>query len=79
MAKVDSMMFSINVKLKNKHTSLKRRQISKTIRSGGYRVITSNVQWKKNLKRGNIHFLNVMNRSANVEAHSIISIAFCLR
>ena len=52
MAKVDSMMFSINVKLKNKHTSLKRRQISKTIRSGGYRVTLPMFNGRKILKGG---------------------------
>ena len=36
MAEVDSMVFSMDVKIKNKHdASLKRRRISKTITSGG--------------------------------------------
>ena len=36
---VDSMMFSMDVKLKNKDTFIKRRHISKTITSGRYRFI----------------------------------------
>ena len=52
MAKVDSMRFWINVKLKNKCTSLKRNKISKTIRSGGYRVILAMFNGRKILKGG---------------------------
>ena len=36
---VDSMMFSMEVKLKNKDTFITRRHISKTITSGRYRFI----------------------------------------
>lgn len=39
MAEGDSIMFSMDVKIKNKHASLKRTRISKTITSGGYGVI----------------------------------------
>ena len=38
MAEVDSMIFSMDAKLKNKHTSLKRRRISRAITSGRYRL-----------------------------------------
>ena len=40
------------VKLKNKHTSLKRRQISKTIRSGRSRVTLPMFNGRKILKGG---------------------------
>ena len=52
MVKDDLMMFSIDVKLKNKHTSLKRRCISKMMTSGGYRVILPMFDGRKILKRG---------------------------
>ena len=39
MAAVDLGMFLMDVKLKIKHTSLKRRPISKAIMSGRYRFI----------------------------------------
>ena len=47
MAKVDLVMFLINVKLKNKHTSLKRRPISKAIMSGRYRFILPKFDGRK--------------------------------
>lgn len=39
MGEVDLVMFLMDVKLKIKHTSLKRRPISKAIMSGRYRFI----------------------------------------
>ena len=39
VAEGDSIMFLMDVKIKKKHASLKRTRISKTITSGGYRVI----------------------------------------
>ena len=54
MAEVDSMMFSMAAKLKNKHTSIKRRCISKTITSVGYRVEY-------------VYLLRVLNSYANVD------------
>ena len=51
VAEVDSMMFSMDVELKNKHTSIKRRRISKTITSGRYRVILPMFNERKILKQ----------------------------
>ena len=59
MAEVDSMMFSMNVKLKNKHTSIKRRRI--------FKVYSSNVQWKKNIETQNIYIY-----ISSVNDHSLI-------
>ena len=50
--KVDSMMFSMDVELKNMHTSVKRRCISKVIMSGRYRFILPMFDGRKILKQG---------------------------
>lgn len=53
MEEAASMMFSMDVKIKNKHdASLKRRHISKTITSGGYRVTLPKFNGRKILKQG---------------------------
>ena len=36
MAEVDLLMFSMDVKLQNKHTSIKGRHVSKAMTSGRY-------------------------------------------
>ena len=64
-------MFSMDVKLKNKHTSKKRTRISNAITCGRYRFILPMFDGKKILQWIYI-FLNVMYRSANVEVPSII-------
>ena len=64
-------MFSMDVKLKNKHTCKKRTRISNAITCGRYRFILSMFDGKKILQWIYI-FLNVMYRSANVEVPSII-------
>ena len=57
MAQVDSMTFLMDVKLKNKRTSIKRRCISKTITSGRYRFILPKFDGRKILKQGMYIFL----------------------
>lgn len=52
IAEVDSMMFSMDVKLKSEHTSVKRRRTSKTITSSGYRVIFPMFDGRKILQQG---------------------------
>jgi len=51
MAKVDSIKFSLNVKLEYYYTSIKRRRISKAITSGRYRLILPMFRGRKFLKQ----------------------------
>ena len=59
MAEVDLVMFLMGVKLKTKHTSLKRRPISKAIMSGRYRFILPKFDGRK-ISKLRIHmYINI--------------------
>ena len=55
MAEVDTMLFLMDFKLKNKHTSIKRRHISKTIMSGRYRFTLPMFNAKKKILKQGIY------------------------
>ena len=72
MAELEMMTFSVDIKLKNKHTSTERKAHFLNENFWYIQVYSSNVWWKKNLKTGNIY-------TANVEVRSIIAIVILSR
>lgn len=68
MVEVDLVMFLMDVKLKNKQTSLKRRPISKAMMSGRYRFILPKLDGRK-ISKLRIHmYINIYTITKSMHA-----------